>query len=182
MAWSIGCVSPVVCGAVVAMLLAGCENKAREGAPASPQVVNAIRRQITATNPDALVGVVIAIEPKGRPFAAVSDVPVEQFHEGDPMTFIDSNNNQLSHGIVRRIVGNNVHVQWYPLRKDQRAPRVGDLAVRYRPSTAQPIAPTETTTMPPSGATMPPSGTPPPPAQAPVIAPPATSPTTAPQQ
>jgi hypothetical protein len=171
MVWSTRWVpSSLCCGAIAAMLLLGCENKAREGTPASPQVVVAIRKEITASNPDALVGVVIAVEPKGRPFAAVSDVPAEQFREGDPMTFIDSNNNQLTHGIVRRIVGNMVHVQWYPPLKDQRAPRVGDLAVRYRPSTAQPIEPVETTTSPPS--TMPPPS---------AMPPPSTMPTTAPQ-
>lgn len=188
MAWSTRWVAPLLCGLLTAMPLTGCQNKPREGAPASPQVVRAIRQQINATNPDAIVGVVIAIEPKGRPFAAVGDVPAEQFHAGDPMTFIDSNNNQLTHGIVRRIVGNTVHVQWYPPPTDQRAPRVGDLAVRYRAAAPQPVEPVETTTMPPSG-TPPPETQPPamPPTAMPSTAtpstatpPPAPSPATAP--
>src|SRR4051794_36111006 len=118
----------------VALLQAGCA-KNGEAVPASPAKVREIRQQVATTNPSALVGVVIAVEPKGRPFAAVGDVPAQEFHEGDPIAFIDSNQNELTHGIVRRVVADAVHVEWFKPTNGQREPRVGDLAVRYRATT-----------------------------------------------
>jgi hypothetical protein len=142
------------CGAAL-ILMAGCA-KSGESVPATPAMVRTIRQQVATTNPSALVGVVIAVEPKGRPFAAVGDVPAQEFHEGDPIAFIDSNQNELTHGIVRRVVADAVHVEWFKPTNGQREPRVGDLAVRYRattvPMTSTPPPPPNPSEPPPTTA------------------------------
>jgi hypothetical protein len=127
---------------------AGCAGKAQNGTPPSPAELAAIRQQITTANPQALVGVVTAVEPKGRPFAAVGDVPTADFHDGEPISFMDKKQDLLTHGIVRRILPDVVHVQWYPPSSDKRAPRVGDLAVRFRPSRVMMTPATAPTMMP----------------------------------
>jgi len=143
---------------LVLFAIVGCAQD-KNDVPASPQVLAAIRKQVTATNPQAIVAAVTAVEPGGRPFAAVGDVPTAQIHEGEPITFMDSNQNMLTHGIVRRILPNAVHVQWYPPTGGQRAPRVGDVAIRYRPI-AVPMTPTPMTPTPePSTPTMTPAPT-----------------------
>ena len=134
---------------LVLFAIVGCAQD-KNDVPASPQVLAAIRKQVTATNPQAIVAAVTAVEPGGRPFAAVGDVPTAQIHEGEPITFMDSNQNMLTHGIVRRILPNAVHVQWYPPSGGQRAPRVGDVAIRYRPIAVPttPMTPTPEPTTP----------------------------------
>jgi hypothetical protein len=141
---SVGIVLLIAC---VSIACVGCaQNKA--DAPASPAVVRAVRQKLTKTNPQVLVGAVTAVEPNGKPFAAVGDVPAAQFHVGEPIAFLNANQEVLTHGIVRRILPDSIHVQWYPPRGEGRAPRVGDLAVRYRP-TAPMTSPMEPATEPP---------------------------------
>lgn len=169
----------VVAAMATTMLLAGCQStpKKTEAPPADTQMLNMVRQQISASDPGALVGRVIAVEPHGRPFAAVSDVPAEQFHDGDPITFVDSRREVLTHGFVRRVVDNTVHVEWLPpvtvpsgsTTASPRAPRVGDLAVRYPGAVQQApeTTPSAAPVPPPTTAettTTPPTTNPPPPA------------------
>src|SRR5262249_30230889 len=103
------------------------------GEPASSARAAEIRQELKAKDPSAIVGVVIAVLPEneGR-FAAVGDVPVDEFRIGDAITFIDSNMARVNHGIVRRIADGALHVEYEKPMKTERAPQLGDLAVRFK--------------------------------------------------
>jgi hypothetical protein len=109
----------------------GCAAK-KSAPPASRETLAAVRQHMAAADPNALVGLVIAVEPGGQPFAAVSDMPAKEFREGEPITFIDSNRKYLTNGFVRRITEDTLHVEWVKPGSDGRAPRAGDLAIRFK--------------------------------------------------
>ena len=118
-------------------LLTGCQNnKKGDAPPADDQALERVREEYRRSSPPAIVGRVIALERKGRPFAAVGDVPMAEFSEGDSVTFVDSLNRRLTQGVVRFVGEDAVHVEWMPppapgkQSPQARAPRVGDLVVR----------------------------------------------------
>lgn len=115
------------------VLIGGCTT--RESRTATDRVDAAIvasaRAQLTRADPSAIVGVVMQSLPRER-FAAVGDVPVDEFRVGEVVTFIDVEQRQLTHGVVRRITSDTLHVEFEPPPRGGRAPRVGDLAVRFK--------------------------------------------------
>jgi len=128
-------VARVTFALVSTALLSGCSsNNKPASAPASRETLNMIREQMAAADPNAMVGLVSEVEKSGKPFAAVTDLPTKDFHEGEPLTFIDSNRQYLTNGIVRRITDDTLHVEWVKPGPDGRAPRAGDLAIRFKPS------------------------------------------------
>jgi hypothetical protein len=158
---------------LLAVSLVGCQTEKKGVAPpADAQTLARVRTTYAASDASASVGVVVAIEPKGRPYAAIGSVPSpERFLDGDPVQFIDSRRTPLTNGTVRAVVGNVVHVEWHNPRANGQNPRVGDIAVlrqKVRPAPApapptpdaQPPAPAETPMMPPAPSTepAPPSG------------------------
>lgn len=121
----------VVAGAL-SLAVVGCQKKAEQTAvPATPDALEMIRQQIKATNPNAFVGQVVATLPDGK-FAAVGDVPVAEFREGEVISFIDVSKRPLAHGVVRAIGPDTLHVEIEQVEPGGRAPQVGDIAYRFK--------------------------------------------------
>ena len=109
----------------------GCGSRASSSEPARTQRLCEIREVLQQADRDALVGRVVAVLPD-LPFAAVGDIPVERFQRGEPITFIDANRKRLTNGIVRNMSDTRLHVEFDKPPRNGRAPRVGDLAVRFK--------------------------------------------------
>ena len=121
---------------IVTLLVAGCRHDKPVLQPqqAPPATVEKAR-QIQAAYQRAASGVVVGLVSDVNPdlyLAAVSEVAVSDFHPGDVVTFVDSNQNPVTTGSVLRIAGNALHVKYDPPRlAGGRPPKVGDLMVRF---------------------------------------------------
>jgi hypothetical protein len=100
--------------------------------PANDDTVRLIRQSFTATDPKAIVGLVIAVLPD-QMYAAVGDIDVKDFSEGEAISFIDSNKKFLVNGVVRKVTADALDVQYEAPGPNSRAPKDGDLAVRFKP-------------------------------------------------
>ena len=119
-----------------AAALAGCQNKQQQAGPpiappATAETAQQIRQAFQQRDPSTLVGLVIATLPDAD-LAAVGDVPVNQFKNGDLVTFIDSNQAIIAVGNVVNTTADAVHVKYHPQGDVARAPREGDLAVKTK--------------------------------------------------
>ena len=119
---------------VLALGMFGCasQKKAEEmpvAPPASESRVMEIRQSYQRHDPNAQVGVVVAVE-SGANLAAVGDVMLDKIRENDVMTFIDSNENPIANGTVVRKTSNAAHVK-YETTSGGRDPVIGDLAVKF---------------------------------------------------
>ena len=114
--------------------LSGCQAPAKNSnaAPADEETLRLVRQSFTASDPTAIVGLVIAVLPD-QMYAAVGDVDVKDFNEGDAISFIDSNKKFLVNGVVKKVTSDALHIQYEPPAPNSRAPKVGDLAVRFKP-------------------------------------------------
>jgi hypothetical protein len=114
--------------------LTGCQSPPKDTSapPANEETLRLIRQSFTATDPKAIVGLVIAVLPD-QMYAAVGDIDVKDFTEGEVVTFIDSNKNPLENGIIKKVTSDALHVQYEAPGPGSRAPKVGDLAVRFKP-------------------------------------------------
>jgi hypothetical protein len=117
-----------------AFALNGCQAqpKSTTAPPADEETLRLIRQSFTATDPSAIVGLVIAVLPD-QMYAAVGDVDVKDFNEGDAVSFIDSDKKFLVNGVVKKITSDALHIQYQPPATGSWAPAVGDLAVRFKP-------------------------------------------------
>ena len=118
---------------LLAGLLTGCQNKAKQSADRtmarpSAQDVASIRARYQQINAENRVGVVNAVLPESH-LAAVGDIPLQDFGIGDVLTFIDAREQPFNSGVVVNATASSLHVKYDASR---RAPREGDLAVRLR--------------------------------------------------
>ncbi|HEY8666590.1 MAG TPA: hypothetical protein VIL86_08000 [Tepidisphaeraceae bacterium] len=132
-------VSRLACVVVLAGLMVGCRHnpppQKEMPAAVSSQTLQSIRESYRQLDPNARVGQVLAVEPSAD-LAAVGEVDVKDFKEGDSITFLDASQNLIANGTVVRIVtgegGDWLHVRYEPAARGGRAPAVGDLAVRVK--------------------------------------------------
>jgi hypothetical protein len=124
-------VLPVVAGI---FFLSGCQAPVKNttAPPADEETLRLVRQSFTASDPTAIVGLVIAVLPD-QLYAAVGDVDVKDFNEGDAISFIDSDKKFLVNGVVKKVTSDALHIQYQPPAPNSRAPKVGDLAVRFKP-------------------------------------------------
>lgn len=122
---------------VTSLLALGCapreQQAGEEDTPmlsTAEQTAEQLRRSYQQADPDARVGVVMAVRDELR-LAAVGQVPVSDFRDGDTITFIDLNEQVLAHGTVASIEEGLLVVRYEPAQ-DGRDPRVGDLAIRVK--------------------------------------------------
>ena len=112
----------------------GCaSNKQTTAQPGAvdPMLLAQIRQDMRATDPGTVVGVVTQVL-ENRDYAAVSDLPLEELGVGQPMTFIDTNRQLITHGTIRRITLTEAHVEFeQPIGANRRV-RVGDIAIRFK--------------------------------------------------
>jgi hypothetical protein len=116
---------------LVAVLFGGCtrEKPPETKAPSAPigdDVVAAYRKK----HPEALIGRVVAVRPEDRLLAA-GDVPAADFKRGDAVVILGGDQEQIATGDVVSIGNNWIHVQ-YGEAAGQRAPKLGDLVVRFK--------------------------------------------------
>lgn len=125
----------VVVIGLVGSSLAGCGGSSRSDSmpPVDMPMLAAARQDIQRSDPSALVGFVTEALPKER-LVAVGELPVNQFRVGQVVMFVDVNQKRLTSGVVKRITTDELHIQYQPPPKDGRAPRMGDLAVRFPPT------------------------------------------------
>jgi len=97
---------------------------------ADTEMVRSTQQNFQQVDPQARVGLVLAVRPSDR-LAAVGDVDVKEFHEGDAVTFIDMQRNTIGNGRVVNIVDGFVHVKYEPPAPGHRVPHEGDMAVRF---------------------------------------------------
>ena len=114
--------------------LTGCQVPPKDGAapPANEETLRLIRQSFTASDPTAIVGLVIAVLPD-QMYAAVGDINVKDFNEGDAVSFVDTNKKFLVNGVVKKITADALDIQYVTPGPGARAPQVGDLAVRFKP-------------------------------------------------
>jgi hypothetical protein len=106
------------------------EAGASKPAPApSEQQASEIRQQLMAADPNVLIGEVLDVVPESQ-MAAVGNVDASRFKVHDVLVFIDGAKQPQSTGEVQRIANGQLIVRYEPLQKGNRAPRLGDLAVR----------------------------------------------------
>lgn len=126
MRWILVIAMVMTWGAVTGCQSGVSQDRVMEGADAQ-----SVRSALLKVEPRALVGVVSEVLPDER-FAAVRDIPVEEIGVGQIVSFIDLNQSLLTHGQVVRVVNGSLHVMYDPPSAGGRAPRAGDLAVRFR--------------------------------------------------
>lgn len=116
--------------ALSVLIGAGCHQTSGTvgGAPATPERLEAIRAAYAAQRPGTVVGPIIAVLPE-QSLAAVGDVPVDRFADGDLLSIIDSSENTLAVARVVRRLPDSVHVK-YESSANARPPMEGDIAVR----------------------------------------------------
>ena len=123
-----------LCGLTAICLLSGCQAPPKDTSapPANDETLHLIRQSFTATDPKAVVGLVIAVLPD-QMYAAIGDIDVKDFSEGEVVSFIDSNKKFLVNGVVKKVTDDALDVQYEMPAADSRAPKVGDLGVRFKP-------------------------------------------------
>jgi hypothetical protein len=131
-----GLSSGLTCGLIMVagLLLGGCQAPPKDttAPPANEETVRLIRQSFTASDPKAVVGLVIAVLPD-QMYAAVGDVDVKDFSEGEVLSFIDSNKKFLTNGTIKKVTSDALNIQYEVPGPGSRAPKVGDLAVRFKP-------------------------------------------------
>ena len=125
--------TPFLMIAVTALTMFGCVSKPAmtSAPPADEETLRLVRQSMTAVDPNVVVGLVIAVLPD-KQFAAISDVDVKDFREGDPVTFIDSNKKFITNGTVKHIAADTLDVKYEQPPAMSPAPKKGDLAVRFK--------------------------------------------------
>ena len=117
---------------IVTLLVAGCKSTTVDTKTtvhaATPEQIEQIRAAYRQQNPKVQVGVVIDVLPNEN-LAAMGEVDVSLFHDGDIVCFVDITSAPLVCGKVVRITDSQVHVKYENPAPDRRAPMVGDLGV-----------------------------------------------------
>lgn len=116
---------------LLAALLLGCQNKPPVAPPVSRDAIRTIRESYQRLDPTARLGAVVAVDEPTR-LVAVGDVTPSDFTIGDVVNFMDSKESLIGVGRVLAITTTAVHVKYEQPGPKQRAPRVGDLALRVR--------------------------------------------------
>jgi hypothetical protein len=113
-------------------LVAGCQPKPQPQPapppPATAEMVQELRAQLQRADPNARVGLVVAVDEQVH-LAAVGQTDLSRYHEGDVVTFIDSQQRTVAQGQVLRVTPYTVQVRYEPFGPAARAPREGDIAV-----------------------------------------------------
>lgn len=95
----------------------------------TPDKISALRASYQQQAPGTLLGQVDAVRESDQ-LVAINDIPVQEFKEGDPVTFIDISSTIINHGHVVRTTPELVMVKYDS--DGIRPPRKGDLMVRLK--------------------------------------------------
>jgi hypothetical protein len=98
---------------------------------ATPEQVAAIRESFRSQNPKVQVGVIADVLAE-KNLAAVEEVDLAAFHEGDTVCFFDRNMDPVVCGKVVHLTDSQVHVQYEKPQAGRREPMKGDIAVAFQ--------------------------------------------------
>ncbi len=118
---------------MILAVAAGCQNqpKPAEQESMTPAVDTArvaeVRQMYQQVNANTRVGYINAVLADDQ-LVSVVDVPTADFKIGDTVTFVDVDQNPIASGRVVNVLPDAVHVRY---AATERAPRVGDLAVKF---------------------------------------------------
>jgi len=93
-----------------------------------------LRARYQRLDPANQVGLVIAVDPSAS-LVAVGEINPASIRVGDKVAFVDDHENALTSGTIIRKLTNALHVQYDPPAAGHRAPRDGDVMIRFRPAT-----------------------------------------------
>jgi len=127
-----GSIRAGVLGVMAIAFLGGCaRHKMEEPTPMTPAPISADdRAQIQKTFGNAAIGTVVAVRPEDH-LAAVSDLHVQDFRQGDVFTFFGGEQVPLATGEVVAIVKDQLHIRYVPAAGERPLAK-GDLAVRFK--------------------------------------------------
>ncbi len=102
--------------------------------PLGSPTAEALRASYARNRPETRTGVVVAVNNEYN-MVAVGDINPREFRERQVVSFVDPHDNTLTSGTVLRIVPDKqmLHVK-YDRKAGTRAPREGDIMVRYPPA------------------------------------------------
>jgi hypothetical protein len=95
--------------------------------------VSEIRERYQRTDPETRVGLVIGANAQSN-LVSVGEINPKDFRQGDKVVFVDARQNALASGTVVRALQDSIHVRYDPPASGGRAPREGDVMVRFRPA------------------------------------------------
>ena len=93
-----------------------------------------IRQRYQRRDPQTQVGLVLASNPTVR-MVSVGEIDPNEFDSGDIVAFMDTSEHPLTSGRVIRRLTDSLHVEYDPPAAGRRAPREGDVMIRFRPAT-----------------------------------------------
>ncbi len=93
-----------------------------------------LRQGYQRRDPQTQVGLVLAVNSQVQ-MVSVGEINPTDFDAGDIVSFIDTNENALTSGRVIRVLTDSVHVRYDRPAAGRRAPRDGDVMVRFRRAT-----------------------------------------------
>lgn len=123
----------VVAAALAVATSAGCQKKASDpaGPPPTSTPLSAEQREAFARKaPGAILGTVTHAMPESR-LVRVGEVDTAQFQRNETVTFLSGNDQVVTPGWVVEVQADSVHVQYADPGDGQRAPLVGDTAVKF---------------------------------------------------
>jgi hypothetical protein len=107
----------------------------------NPQVYKAVasdlaemRTRYQRRDPATRLGLVVASNPKVD-VVAVGEINPADFHVGDIVSFVDTSETPLASGTVVRKLSDSIHVRYDSPLKGSRAPREGDVMIKFRQAT-----------------------------------------------
>lgn len=115
-------------GLIGSALVLGCAHK--KSATADQSAIQQIRQNYAQVDPNAKVGLVIAVLPD-KALAAIGDIPVADVQVGDTLVLLDAKQQIIGAGKVVAKTQDAIHVS-YDVTAKGRAPEVGDLAVKAK--------------------------------------------------
>ncbi|MFI5380188.1 MAG: hypothetical protein ACHRHE_12895 [Tepidisphaerales bacterium] len=116
-----------------AMTLAGCTKKVEPPAAPfvpPPGISQEVRERMLKLNPNVMFGSVVAVRASDQ-LVAVADLPVDQCRPADPIIFY-AGDRAIDVGTIERIVNGVLHVRYKAPEVGERAPEIGDVAVKFK--------------------------------------------------
>jgi hypothetical protein len=128
----------VALAAIVAMSLFGCQRKAEEPkveAPTPTTLTEESRQNLAKV---AFLAKVTHVQPDNRLARIVPDgADLKEFKPADTVLFVAGGGQTVAAAEVVEVKGEGVFVQYAPPGQNERAPVVGDTAIKFKPEQPQ---------------------------------------------
>ena len=124
---------------VLTVAVLGCEPTPPPPAPAPPAPVSSrdvatVQSEFARRDPNSRVGTVSAVRSQDS-LAAVSGINLMSIRPGDAISFVDSSQTAVAHGLISNVdTTDNLLVVKYTPASGGRAPNKGDIAIWFAPT------------------------------------------------